>query len=271
MAARFALCLAALLACALPKGEAVAQSAAAQATAAPPAAPAPPPVPQASLVAELSQSRVEITTGFSGTEILVFGSTDRTLGIGHDEILILAEGPPQPLVVRRKINVLGLWINGPSARFNAVPSFYAVAGTRPAALMLPAPQRQAAHIGLENLPLRTTQAVDPEFRQALVDLKTAADLWSDEETPVEITGNRLFHARVPVPATVAPGDYHIAVLLVREGRIVARQEIPLRVERAGTAARINDLAHDQGAIYGLVCVIAAALAGWLGSIVFRRG
>lgn len=227
--------------------------------------------PPASLVAELSQSKVEITTGFSGTEILVFGATDRTLGPGLDEILILAEGPAQRLVVRRKINVLGLWINGPSAEFIAVPSFYAVAGTRPVALMLPAPQRQAAHVGVENLTLRTTRAVEPEFRQALVDLKSAADLWSDEEASVEITGARLFHARLPVPATVAPGHYNIAVLLVREGRIVARQEMPLTVERAGTAARINDLAHEQGALYGLLCIAAAALAGWLGSVIFRRG
>ena len=67
------------------------------------------------------------------------------------------------------------------------------------------------------------------------------------------------------------GDYRVEVLLVRSRRIVARQELAFRVDRVGTADRIATVAQRQPLLYGLACVIAAALAGWLGSVLFRRG
>jgi uncharacterized protein (TIGR02186 family) len=226
---------------------------------------------QSPLVAELSQDRIGITTGFAGTDIMVFGATDRPLGPGHDEVLIQVQGPAQALVVRRKVRVLGIWVNGPSARFLGVPGFYAVSGTRPLDEMLPEAQQRDARLGLDNLPLRSSASSDPSFREALAELKKAAGLWAEDASRIEIAGGRLFHGRIPLPATVAPGEYRVAVLLVRAGRIVARQELPMRVERVGTAASINGLAHQQGVVYGLLCVVLAAAAGWLGSILFRRG
>jgi hypothetical protein len=47
------------------------------------------------------------------------------------------------VVIRRKVSILGvLWVNGPAARFSAVPGYYVVAGTRPVWQLLPEPERQ---------------------------------------------------------------------------------------------------------------------------------
>lgn len=240
----------------------------------PPPAPTPPPAALAArppLVAELSQSRVAITTGFSGTEVLVFGATERLLGPGGDDVLVVAQSAPEPMVVRRRIRVLGFWINGPSARFREVPGFYLMTGTRPLREMLDAEERQAKRLGLENLPLASTGVQDPAYRQALMQLKQSAMLWHEEDEPIQISGARLFRARLPLPATVGTGDFRVEVLLVRDKRVVARQELSFRVERVGTAARIADVAENQPMIYGLTCILLAALAGWLGSVLFRRG
>jgi hypothetical protein len=90
------------------------------------------------LVAALSQAQVEVTTGFSGAGLMVFGSTDQPIGPGGDEIIVLARGPTRPIVIRRKVAVAGvLWVNGPAARFAAVPGYYVITGTRPAWQLLP--------------------------------------------------------------------------------------------------------------------------------------
>ncbi|EFH12237.1 TIGR02186 family protein, partial [Teichococcus cervicalis] len=239
------------------------------------AAPPPPAQPSAArppLVAELSQARVDITTGFSGTEVLVFGATERLLGEGGDDVLVVAQSAvPEPMVVRRKIRVLGFWLNGPSARFRQVPGFYVLTGTRPLRQMLEDEERQTKRLGLEYLPLAATGDQQPEFRAALMQLKQQAGLWHEEEEPLHIAGARLFRARLPLPATVGTGDYRVEVLLVRDGRVVARQELGFRVERVGTAARIADVASERPVVYGLVCILLAAMAGWLGSVLFRRG
>jgi hypothetical protein len=59
-------------------------------------------------------------------------------------------------------------------------------------------------------------------------------------------------------------------MLVRNGRVAARQDLALEVARVGSAAWIADVAKTQPVLYGLASILLAALAGWLGSVLFRR-
>jgi uncharacterized protein (TIGR02186 family) len=224
------------------------------------------------LVAALSRNDIEVTTGFTGASLVVFGSTEQPIGPGGDEVLVIARGPTRPVVVRRKVSVAGLiWVNGPSARFADVPGYYVIAGSRPAWQILPEAERQQNELGLDSLPLTSTGARSPAFRAALLELERNSGLWLEDSEPVEIAGSRLFYVRLPLPAAVPTGDYRVEVLLVRSRRIVARQELAFQVDRVGAADRIATVAQTQPLLYGLACIIAAALAGWLGSVLFRRG
>jgi uncharacterized protein (TIGR02186 family) len=224
-----------------------------------------------SLAVQLSVQRIEVTTAFSGSEILVFGATERLIHEGGDEVVVLVSGPMTSLVVREKVNVLGFWINGASARFNRVPSYWALAATRPVAEMMSPGERADLRVGLDMLTFPQLGAQGTQFRTALDELKARNGLWVDQVRPIEVSGGRLFHARLPLPSTVATGEYRVQVLLIRDGRPVARQELPLDVERTGSAAQIADIARGMPVLYGLTCILLATLAGWLGSVLFRRG
>ncbi|WP_426959825.1 TIGR02186 family protein [Muricoccus radiodurans] len=232
--------------------------------------PAPPPQPGPALAAELGQPRIEVTTAFTGADLLVFGATDRLLGPDGDNVIVLGMGPPRDLIVRQRVRWLGIWVNGPSARFREVPNYYAVASTAPVAGLLDEAARRERRLGLDMLVARLSGARDPTFRTALTELKQRTDQWNEEESPVEVSGGRLFHARLPLPSTVTTGDYVVQVLLVRANRVIARQELPFRVDRVGTAAQIADVSRGWPLLYGAVCIALAALAGWLGSVLFRR-
>jgi uncharacterized protein (TIGR02186 family) len=219
------------------------------------------------ITAELSTDRVEISTGFTGASVLVFGATQNPLGGDPvEDLIVVATGPTQGVVVRRKINVLGIWLNGPSTRFPDVPGFYALAGTRRVWEILPEEERRQYRLGFDNLRLRSEGTRNPAFRAALLELKQADGRWQEYSR----AGERLFSARIAFPATVQTGDYQIEVLLARENRVIARQELSLRVERVGTAADIASLARGQPLLYGVLCIVLAVLAGWLGSVLFRR-
>lgn len=224
------------------------------------------------LVAALSQNAVEVTTGFTGALLTIFGSTEEPIGPGGDEVLVIVRGPTRPIVVRRKVQVAGLlWVNGPSARFGRVPGYYALTGTRPAWQILPEAERQRNGIGLDALPLESRGARGPAFRAALLEIEVERGLWSEDVAPVEIRGSRLFHTRIELPAAVPTGDYAVEVLLVRSRRIVAREELGFRVDRVGAADQIATVAELQPVIYGLTCIALAGFAGWIGSVLFRRG
>jgi uncharacterized protein (TIGR02186 family) len=227
------------------------------------------PVAPPSLAAELSVRRIEVTTAFSGGEILVFGATERLIHAQGDEVIVLATGPTTSMVVRQKIEVLGFWINGPSARFNRIPAYWAMAATRPVEEMLSRDERADLRLGLDLVQMPQLGARGPQFREALTELKQRDGLWVDQ-APVEVAGGRLFSVRLPVPATVATGPYRVQVMLVRNGRVAARQDLALEVARVGSAAWIADVAKTQPVLYGLASILLAALAGWLGSVLFRR-
>lgn len=216
------------------------------------------------LVAELGRGRVEITTAFAGDSVLVFGAFDPP-----GDVVVVVRGQPRPTTVRRKVSVAGIWINGPSARFASLPSFYAVGGTRPVWEAMDTAERRGATVGLDTVAMLSRGSQDPSFRDALIRIRDTQGLYNGR-IEVHVIGGRLFRAQIPVPALIEPGDYLIDVMLVREGRIAARQELGLAVVRTGFAADVNRVAHEQPALYGLACIAIAAFAGWAGAILFRR-
>jgi hypothetical protein len=51
--------------------------------------------------------------------------------------------------------------------------------------------------------------------------------------------------------------------------MVAR-DLSLTVRRVGLGADLWRIAHDMPLLYGMASLLIAALAGWLGSVLFRR-
>lgn len=234
------------------------------------AAPAAPAHAQA-LLAELSQREVAVTTGFAGAELLVFGTLGADAAGPGADVIISLRGPNAPVVVRRKVRVAGVWLNGPSEQFEAAPSFYAVASTSPLETVLSVEERRRLRLGLASLPLSPRGRIeDPAFRQALIALKTEQRLFGEDPDGVRLVGDRLFHARLFLPSAVIPGPYRVDILVVRDGRVVASRDLPLTVVRAGTSAEIWRVAREQPLAYGVAAVFLAAFAGWLGSVLFRR-
>ena len=77
-------------------------------------------------------------------------------------------------------------------------------------------------------------------------------------------------SEVSFPANVPTGQYLVEVYLLREGRIVQAQTIPLIVSKIGVEAEIFDFAYDQSALYGLIAILVALVSGWLAHIAFRK-
>lgn len=225
-------------------------------------------LPARALVAELSQREIAVSTGFTGAELIVYGAKDSIPA----DIVVAVRGPQTPVVVRQRTRVAGIWLNGASARFDTAPGYYAIASTRPLAELLPEAERRRLRLGLDLLPLRASEP-DPGdgFRNALIELKLDRGLYRQAETGVSVTGERLFATRILLPPTVPPGLYLVDVLGVQGGRVVASRDLTFTVRRVGTSAEIWRFAHAHPWLYGFAAVVAAAVVGWAGSVVFRRG
>ncbi|MBI1245286.1 MAG: hypothetical protein GC202_09795 [Alphaproteobacteria bacterium] len=221
------------------------------------------------LVADLSSHLIAITTGFSGTELLLFGATE-----GEGDVVVIVRGPDGDTTVRRKSRVAGIWINRDELRFSGAPSFYRLAASRPLADFLPNALRQRHQIGVDFLRIQPTRQLNSEetaaFRAGMIRNKETLKLYDKEVGRVSFLGNRLFRTRILFPANVPTGNYTVEVLLVRDGQVIAAQTTPMFVSKVGVGADIYDFAHDYAALYGIIAILFAVGAGWGAGVVFRK-
>ncbi len=224
------------------------------------------------LVSGLSQDTVEITSNYTGTDIVVFGAIEHPEDAGVNDVVVVVRGPGANLTVREKQWVAGIWINRDQAKLFSMPSYYFLASTRPVEAIAPAFTLERYAIGLANVvPARIVSHHDPEpFRQALIRHKQADGLYGEESNGVIFASPTLFRARVPIPATVSRGLYNVEVYLFRDGTVISAQSTPLFVDQTGLERRLFNFAHDEPLSYGVATVVMATLLGWLSSVLFRR-
>lgn len=221
------------------------------------------------LIADLSSHLIAITTGFSGTELLLFGATE-----GEGDVVVVVRGPEGEASVRRKARVAGIWINRDELRFAGVPAFYRIASSKPLAEFVPTALRQRHQIGVDFLRLQPQRELNSEetaaFRAGLVRNKEAQKLYEPEVGRVSFLGPRLFRTRILFPANVPTGNYSVEVLLIRGGQVIAAQTTPMFVSKVGFGADVYDFAHEWAALYGLLAILLAVTAGWAAGAIFRK-
>jgi len=232
--------------------------------------------------ADVSARDVAVTANFNGTEIVVFGGIDGSqqpaAESGYYDLIIVVEGVPSRMVVRKKSNVAGLWLNTASVVFDNVPSFYAVASNRPIDEIAPEEVRLLHRIGLQHLKL--TPAVGQSHplsnddiksnRDAVVRLKRNSGLYVESPFAAGFTGKILFRASVVLPANVTVGPFVTHVYLFREEKLLSKVSVRHTLGREGLEWYLHAFAHRLPTVYGFTTVLIAVGAGLLASTAFRK-
>jgi len=222
---------------------------------------------QETLVVDLSENVVAITTGFVGSSLLLFGAAE-----GPGDIVVVVRGPLVDAVVRRKERIAGVWVNRSEMTFEDVPEFYAVASNRPMDEFLSKETRHAYQLGIDYLDLRPAKASDETeaFRAALIRNKQRQALYQTQPGNVQFIGSRLFRTRIQFPANVTVGTYGVDIYLFRDQQPIGVRTTLINVRKFGAEAAIYDFAHGQSLAYGVLAVLIAVVAGWLANLAFKR-
>lgn len=224
------------------------------------------------LVSGISQDTIQITSNYTGSDIVVFGAIEGQQSVAGRDIVVVVRGPDDTIIVRRRDRVAGVWINHDAANLNGMPSYYFLASSRPLSAIAPAPVLARYAIGLQNLQpdsVHSHHDYEP-FRQAALRTLSRSRLYAESPAGVEFLSDTLFRAHVPVPASVTRGQYNVEVFLFRDGEIESAQSTPLFIDQTGLERRLFNFAHDAPLFYGLVTVLMSVVLGWLSSMFFRR-
>lgn len=223
---------------------------------------------QEEVVLGLSSDRVAITTSFDGSEILIFGAVKRETPIPAEplEIVIAVAGPSHPILVRRKANRFGIWVNAETVEVDSAPSFYAVATTGPWSDMLTDTEDLRHKVSLARA-IRSVGAPmeikDSEhFTEALIRIRQEAGLYQMLEGKVALDQQTLFRTAIDMPADLTEGEYTARIFLTRKGRVVSHYETTIDVRKVGLERWLFMLSRQKPVLYGLMSLAIAIVAGW---------
>lgn len=240
------------------------------------------PSPRETIDADVSVRSVAVTSAFTGTEVVLFGAINnaraQTSRTDVYDIVVVFEGAPASVLVRRKSHVAGIWLNTASLKLERVPSYYAIASTRPLSEIAVPETLRAHRIGFEYVQVDEltgdTKGLDKqqvaEFKQATTQLKRKEGVYSKSDYGVSFIGRSLFRAAIALPANVPVGQLTARVHLFRNGDMLAQTPARVMLARQGIERSIYTFAFEHPLLYGLTAVIIALACGLVASALFNR-
>jgi uncharacterized protein (TIGR02186 family) len=231
---------------------------------------------QEEVVAGLSRDSIAITANFDGSDLLIYGAVKREGPIPTTsklDVIVTVEGPSEPVNVRRKSRQLGIWVNTDSVTIDRAPSLYAVASTAPLGEILSQTEDLRQRISTRQM-IRSVGAPgdisdSAAFTDALIRIRERDELYSLREGSVNLKSDTLFRTTVDLPANLVEGAYKTRIFLLRDKKLVAKDETVIDVRKVGLERWLFDLAMDQPVIYAILALVLAAVSGWLASAAFR--
>jgi len=248
----------------------------------------PPPVDTPAVSAALTDTRVEVTSGYHGARIVLYGAVFNPEQKPSD-VVVVVRGPERPIRLVRKMRVAGVWLNSRPVVFEGAPGFYMAASSRPLSeiagfgvlrragigvdhLRIEAPEenRTVTRYGIRDVVVSRLGADYLEWRRAVIRLMEKSNLYTVNPRGVRYVDRGLFRAEIDLPVESPIGRYETEVWLFQDGEPVSVRRQPLTVAKVGIERRLYDFAHLMPWLYGVVCVLLALASGWLASVLFRR-
>ncbi len=229
------------------------------------------------LVPEVSQSRIEVRQGFTGANLLLYGAVIDPAGSrGNTEydIVVVLKGPTEPIRLREKDRIAGIWMNAGSSDFRSAPSFFAVASSRPVEDIVDERTAAIYELGTDFIQLSPSGQIEPEeqarFAAGLVEMRERAGLYKQDAQGVRISENVLYQARIGLPSNVITGPYTAETFAIANGRVLASATAEIEVAKVGLEGRVVSAAENWSLLYGLGAIVLSLSMGWFAGRFFSR-
>jgi uncharacterized protein (TIGR02186 family) len=231
------------------------------------------------LLISLSTEKIQIDSGFTGANLVIFGAITRdgppVAGETYD-VVVTIRGPRGAVTVREKQEIGPLWLNADFRKYIVIPAYLAVLSNAPLDKIADEATRDRLRLGVDRMiPAQPDRARgfdgnEQDFRAALIRLRTRQRLFGEFPTGVKLLNPTIFRANAPIPGAAPLGAYDAEVVVLSQGHEVARAKAAFSVSKIGVEDWLARMSREQSWLYGLGAVAMALLAGWIASLIFRR-
>jgi uncharacterized protein (TIGR02186 family) len=196
--------------------------------------------------------------------------------------IIRVTGHAERSKLKKKGRALGvLWMNLDAVEISNVPNvflLYLPEGVQ-AAPQMDRPSRSMAGLGMEAIRKQADIESKDGDKDALfgdfVKLKQKAGLYATVPDAIgyaeESKDVKSFHCTVSMPSTLPQGTYQLEVFAIDKDNVVSYASQQIEAKEVGLPAFISSLAFQHGALYGVLAVLVAVMAGLLTGVMFKGG
>ncbi len=235
------------------------------------------------LTIKANHDHIKINFFYHGDEVNVSGTSDEGL-----DLIVKITSPEIHQVFKKKGKVAGLlWMNVGTLNFEHVPNLYFLHTTGMLNDLLedkdmdrqiigyPALFRHVEVTSGEKTKTPLTEGEKERWFKEYVKFKESSGLYNVSEGDVSIKksekGLQDYHIRIQWPYQAPPGEYTITVYGIKDKKVIETAETKVFVEQVGGVKALADMARNNGALYGIISIVVAVLAGFGVGMIFRKG
>jgi uncharacterized protein (TIGR02186 family) len=221
------------------------------------------------LVTQLATENVDITTHFTGEDILIFGAMTHP-----GDVIIKVVSPPEPVALSHKVAAGPFWLDGGNETVRGAPGLVFLLASRPIKDIVNEKERDRYGLRFSSALANAEGTEGAMTRQDWVDaftrLKRKNGHYLDLSDKVKLVSNRLFFANIDLPATIPLGTYHLDIYLAKGGRIIGHQKRQLQVHQVRLERWVAKAARNHSWLFGIAFTASAMILGLLLGMVLRR-
>ena len=228
------------------------------------------------LTVNTNHARVNIDPLYHGCTVNISGLSNPA----DADLIIKVSSIEEPQRLREKVKAAGLfWMNGAELKFEHSPSVYFLYSTGKLddilsreemdryVLGYPALSRHVNITPLANKDEKTT------FFNEFVNFKESSHLYAISPQQISRTvkgGKEDYSIELKWPYQASPDNYLVTVYAVKNKKVIDKAEANIVVEQVGLVKTLDNMARNNGALYGILSVLAALSAGFMVAVVFPK-
>ncbi len=230
----------------------------------------------AQLTTKVNHDHIKIDFLYHGSEVSVSG----TSGQGTD-IVIKITSPEAEQILRKKGKAAGLlWMNVGELRFERTSNLYFLHSTQKINDILSQDEMDRYVIGYlalkKNIEIEKINDEDEKAKwfDEFIKFKELSRFYTISSGQIALNqteSGQNYSIKLKWPYQAPPGEYLATVYAVKDKKVVEKAEAKMIVEQVGIVKALANMAKNNGAVYGIISIVAALAAGFGVGMVFRKG
>ena len=215
---------------------------------------------------------IKVGTFFKGLQVRVKAEIPEYSGV-----VVKLVGKDEEMVLNKKGKKTFIWLNVAQVIVKNAPSIYILACSEELNELCPRVEQKREQLGYNSLKEKVTfESTKPlsgiEFNE-FIKLKEHSGYYNINNNAVinSVTdGKHILEATLDIPSFISAGKYNVVIYCFNDGNLIDKAIVSLSIEKVELPLFITNLANGSPAIYGILAIIVAIIAGGIIGLIFIK-